>query len=105
MNMMENDPPPDLARHVELYNSLRLKVQALYRRDQYEIHEKVLEFHDYLKRKYPDARDHRLFHLISGSTLKNFYGGLDFPKPDSVEDFINSEYDKAFPNGEGPRKY
>jgi hypothetical protein len=57
----------------------------------------VLVFHDYLKKRYRDARDHRLFHLISGSTLKDFYGDLDFPKPDSVEDFINGEYAAAFP--------
>ena len=72
----------------------------MYRRDQYEIHEKVLEFHDYLKSKYSNARDHLLFHLISGSTLKDFYGDIDLPKPDSVEDFINAEYNRAFPDGE-----
>lgn len=83
-------------RQQALYDALRKKLRALYERDQFEIHDKVLTFHDYLKQKYPDARDRRLFHLISGSTLKNFYGELDFPEPDSVEHFINMEYALAF---------
>lgn len=86
----------DEARHEALYHALRAKLHALYERDQFEIHDAVLTFHDYLKRKYPDARDRRLFHLISGSTLKDFYGALDFPKPDSVEDFINAQYNIVF---------
>ncbi len=90
---------PDESRDAALYNALRVKLQALYARDQFEIHEKVLVFHDYLKKKYQNARDHRLFHLISGSTLKNFYGDLDFPEPDSVEHFINAEYAAAFLSG------
>jgi len=94
---MTNHPESDAADEAALYNSLRVKLQALYRRDQFEIHEKVLQFHDYLKRKYPDARGHRLFHLISGSTLRDFYGSMDFPKPDSVQDFINAEHASAFP--------
>ena len=97
---MTNHPEPDAAE-IALYDALRLKLQALYRRDQFEIHEKVIVFHDYLKKKYPDARGRRLFHLISGSTLRNFYGELDFPEPDSVEGFIHAEYAKAFPGGGG----
>ena len=89
-----------MKRESALYNALRAKLQALYERDQFEIHDKVLVFHDYLKKKYPDARDRHLFHLISGSTLKDFYGDLDFPKPDSVEDFINSEHALLFPAAE-----
>jgi hypothetical protein len=93
---MSNPPEPDEARHAALYDALRAKLHALYERNQFEIHEAVLTFHDYLKKKYTDARDRRLFHLISGSTLKDFYGELDFPKPDSVEDFINAQYHAAF---------
>lgn len=97
---MSDIPTQVIAAHIALYDALRVKLQALYRRDQFEIHDKVLDFHDYLKKKYPDARGRRLFHLISGSTLRDFYGELDFPKPDSVEDFVNREYDAAFPDGE-----
>ena|ERR1700677_5102061 len=96
---MTNQPERDETRDIALYDALRVKLQALYERDQFEIHDRVLAFHDYLKKKYPGARDHRLFHLISGSTLKEFYGDLDFPKPDSVEDFINAEYAAAFSGG------
>ena len=95
---MSNPSAQDDSRDRELYEALRAKLQALYERDQFEIHEKVLTFHDFLKQKYPDARDRRLFHLISGSTIKEFYGNLDFPKPDSVADFINAEHAVAFPN-------
>jgi hypothetical protein len=87
------------SQQVALYNSLRVKLQALYRRDQYEIHDKVIEFHDYLKKKYPNAREHRLFHLISGSTLLDSYDDMDFDGIDSVENFINTECAKAFPSG------
>ena len=88
------------ARHRALYESLRAKLRALYDRDQFEIHDKVLAFHNELKRRYPNPRQYRLFHLISGSTLNDMYGLLDLPKPDSVEDFIDAEYAKAFPDGE-----
>jgi len=99
---MDNDPKQDESAELALYDSLRARLRALYRRDQFEIHDKVILFHDFLKKKHPDARDHRLFHLISGSTLKDFYGDLDFSRPDSVEDFINDEYARVFPNGESP---
>jgi len=92
---MISSPTPDEA-DCAIYDALRAKLHALYERDQFAIHDRVLAFHDYLKRKYRDARDRRLFHLISGSTLKEFYGSLDFPKPDSVADFINAEYAAAF---------
>ena len=108
--MNQNTPPAttgnneaDEPTQIALYQSLRLKLHALYRRDQFEIHDKVIQFHDYLKKKYPDAREHRLFHLISGSTLLDFYGVLDFPGEDSVENFINTEYARAFPDGDPPQ--
>jgi hypothetical protein len=82
---------------IATFQSLREKLRALYRRDQYEIHEHVLEFHDRLKRKYPAAREYLLFHLISGSTFPDFNGNFDFPFPDSVEAFVLEEYAKAFP--------
>lgn len=83
---------------ITTFQALRDKLRALYRRDQYEIHERVLVFHDELKRKYPQAREYLLFHLISGSTFIDFNGHFDFPAPDSVEDFITVEYNKVFPD-------
>ncbi len=94
--MASSPQPDDEARQLALYDELRTKLHTLYQRDQFEIHDAVLAFHDYLKTKYSDARDRRLFHLISGSTLKDFYGEVDFPKPDSVEDFINAQYNAVF---------
>ena len=73
------------------------KLHALYRKDQFAIHEKVLVWHDGLKLKYPNAREYMLFHLISGSTFKGFNGYFDFESADSVESFIEREYRAAFP--------
>jgi len=79
-------------------SALREKLRALYRRDQFAIHAKVLVWHDMLKLKYPAARDYLLFHLISGSTQREFNGCFDFPPEDSVEQFIEREYLVAFPS-------
>ncbi len=75
------------------------KLHALYRKDQFAIHEKILVWHDVLKLKYPNAREYMLFHLISGSTFQGFNGYFDFEPADSVEAFIEREYSEAFPNG------
>ena len=78
------------------YESFRDRLHALYRKDQFEIHEDVLAFHDRLKCKYPNARDFLLFHLISGSTFREFDGSFDFPGSDSVEHFITQKYLETF---------
>lgn len=80
---------------------LRTKLRALYHRDQFAIHEKILWWHDQLKVKYADARDYIMFHLISGSTSKGYNGHFDFPGADSVERFIEAQYAATFPAGEG----
>lgn len=69
----------------------------MYHRDQFEIHERVLIWHDMLKARYPNAREYLMFHLISGSTFRQFNGCFDFPPEDSVENFILLEYRKVFP--------
>ena len=74
------------------------KLHALYRKDQFAIHEKILVWHDALKLKYPNAREYMLFHLISGSTFQGFNGRFDFEPADSVEAFIEREYRNAFPD-------
>jgi hypothetical protein len=80
-----------------IYAVLREKLAALYEHDQYAIHEKVLSLHIHLTSKYPNAREYQLFHLISGSTPKQWNGAMDFPPPDSVKEFILREYAAAFP--------
>src|SRR5258708_6819327 len=81
-----------------IYEASRRRLRALYGRDQYEIHCKVLAWHDTMKSKYPDARDYLMYHLISGSTYLGFNGCFDFPGDDSVEHFINTEFLEAFPD-------
>ena len=78
------------------YEFLRRRLHALYRRDQFAIHDKVVEWHIELRGKYPNAREYLMFHLISGSTAPNFTGLFDFPPADSVEHFINTEYAEGF---------
>ena len=85
--------PTQIAKFV----SLREKLHALYRKDQFAIHAKVLVWHDALKMKYSNAHDYTMFHLISGSTFKDYSGYFDFEADDSVELFIEREYLEAFP--------
>ena len=93
---MSDISPQEHDRRLNMYWALREKLHALYDHDQFAIHDKVIEFHDRLKAKYENFRDHRLYHLVSGSTVKSVYGHFDFPPPDSVEHFINSEYENVF---------
>lgn len=49
---------------------------------------KMNDFGSYLDKKYPNARDYELWHVLVGSGIsprKNF----DFPGEDSVEKFLN----------------
>ena len=82
------------------FESLREKLRALYRRDSSDIHEKVLRLHASLKRKHADVRDYFLFDLITGSTPEDSYRHFDFPAPDSIEDFIDAEFSRAFPDND-----
>lgn len=77
-------------------NELKGKLHALYLRDQYEIHDKVVAFYGLLGLKYRDAQEYLMFHLLAWSTCLGFNGKFDFPHADSVEQFIESEYWKAF---------
>ena len=98
---MNPDSIPALTpEQTEKHDRLRVKLRALYHLDQLAIHEKVIAWHDGLKLKYPDAREYMMFHLISGSSFKGFNGHFDFPFADSVEHFIDREYNAAFPGSE-----
>jgi hypothetical protein len=79
-----------------VYSSLQAKLNALYEKEQYEIHERIMDFHSILKERHPNTQDYALYHLISFSTMTEYGGCFDFPEPDSVERFIDSEYRKAF---------
>ena len=70
------------------------KLRELYRRDQFGIHDEILKFFERLKRRHRDFRSYRLVHLLSGSTIQPPYAHFDFEGDDSVEAFINSQYEK-----------
>ena len=89
------------AEQLAKFEILRDKLHALYHKDQLAIHAKVLVWHDALKVKYPNARDYMMFHLVSGSTLREFNGCFDFEPEDSVEAFIEREYREVFPDKAG----
>ncbi len=86
----------DTSDEIQKATELRARLTALYKRDQFEIHDKVLVFHDKLKKKYSDYLQCRLYHLISGSTMKTPYVRFDYPGEDSIEQFILREYDLVF---------
>ncbi|GEM_PF-4820417 len=80
-----------------LHNALLKKIRRLYEHDQLGMHMKVLRFHRHLDDNYTDLRDYCLFHLLTGSTLKTDCPHFDFPLPDSIADFINTEFAAVFP--------
>lgn len=75
---------------------LRRYLAALYKIDQFAIHDKVIEFHDRLKQKYTDYHQCRLYHLISGSTIALPVTRFDYLGADSIEAFILGEYTAVF---------
>lgn len=59
-----------------------------------EIQEQIVVYVAYLKAKYYDYKDRRVFHLLASSDIppeseKNIIE-IDFPGRDSVENFLNS---------------
>ena len=57
----------------------------------------IADFVESLKLKYPDAQEHRFFHIISmfsGGEKVEALTKLDFPGVDSVEKFIDKMYEK-----------
>jgi len=75
---------------------LHEKLTAMYKRDQFSIHEKVINLHKRLKKKYPYYMQVRLYHLLSMSTVQRPKIHFDFPDEDSVEKFIEQEHAKFF---------
>ncbi|GEM_PF-3490777 len=79
-----------------LYQNLTQKLHELYDRDHLGMHAKVLKFHEGLEKQYARCHDYCLFHLLAGSTALDNYQQFDFPHPDSVETFVNTEYYRRF---------
>lgn len=49
---------------------------------------KIAEFAESLRAKYKDCSDYRYYHVLAGSDLLKECSKVDFPDPDSVENFI-----------------
>ncbi len=77
---------------------LRQMLSELYHHDQFAIHDRVVDFHIHLKRRYPDFAMCRLYHLVTWSSLAGEVNRFDFPAEDSIEAFIRSEYHRTFPH-------
>lgn len=107
MNTPENQPEDTAdgtaypADWQERLASLREKLIRLYQHDQFAIHDHIIEFHDRLKKRYPDFPDYKLYHLVSMSTTKKEPSYFDFPGEDSIEAFIHREY-STLPRASSP---
>lgn len=75
-----------------LIRELKEKLNMAYEADAKKMHERVFEFANVIKNKYPDYSKYQLWHLLISSTIgdntKIIY--FDFPDNDSVEKFIKS---------------
>src|SRR5207237_7068929 len=54
--------------------------------------EAVVVFAERLKRKYRDPERCRLYHILVGSTPREQYPRFDFPRPDSIAEFVENEF-------------
>jgi len=74
---------------------LKKRDEALGRDDFIEVSELIGKYSDEIKKKYPNWKKYQLFHILVGSTFReNESPFLDFPSPDSVEEFIETLTDK-----------
>ena len=69
---------------------LKDKRGEAYKKDMFGTHEKIIEFTERIKDKYPDYRDYELYHLLIGSTPGGKLPKFDFPGENSIEKFIES---------------
>ena len=59
----------------------------------FEFQDKLVEYANYIKTKYPNWNNYIVFHILIGSTPPDDNPNLtkyDFPEDDSVEKFIRS---------------
>ena len=70
---------------------LEKRDKALSQDDFIEVTELIGKYSDKIKEKYPDWKKYQLFHVLIGSTFREDESPfLDFPSPDSVEEFIET---------------
>jgi len=86
-NQLEVEPGQEA-----LIAELKEKLNNAYNTDAIDAHEKVFEYTDEIKKKYPDYSKYRLWHLVIFSTIGKSMEitHFDFPGDDSVERFIKS---------------
>ncbi len=72
-----------------LAEKLREKVNKSF---SFENYEKIGEYTDKIREKYPDYSEYRLWHVVISSTINENtkITHFDFPGDDSAEKFINS---------------
>jgi hypothetical protein len=70
---------------------IKSKILEAYKRDLNGTSERILAYNDMIKQKYPDYRNYQLYHVLIGSTpIEEKTKLIDFPSPDSVEEFIET---------------
>lgn len=52
--------------------------------------DKIVDKANFLKDKYPDYNDYRLYHLMIGSTPEKVLPFFDFPGEDSIMNFLRT---------------
>ena len=78
----------------EILRSLKEKWSALSKiEDILSFHDKVISKARELESIYPDYSDYELYHLLIGSTIDD-RSKFDFPGEDSVQKFIDAEFEK-----------
>lgn len=58
-----------------------------------DLYDKLVNFGQMLRKKYPDCQDYELFHFLVGSTMRpeEMATKFDFPGEDSIETFLRNQ--------------
>lgn len=81
----------------ELYHLLSERYYVLTRRKENGFQAKAAALKAVLAGIYPEAKTYVLYSLLSDTPPSPGGGPFDFPEPHSIEQFINGEYTRAFP--------
>lgn len=94
--MESNEQPPHdehfeaQTRHLkELLSAIDKKVLEDIKKEA-SVQEKIVDFAQNLREKFPDAEEYSAFHILAGSTMSENIApkAFDFPEPDSVRSFL-----------------
>ncbi len=88
MDRFNVPPPPQNSAEQNLFDSLQAEVEKI-KAEHSEAFEHDLKFRiPYLRNKYPDADDYKLFHLLTNTVPPSQCDHVDFSGKDSVEQLI-----------------